>query len=103
VDLVVVGAHAAAVAAVLEAARRDKRVLVVLRSSLARDGTRLRRSLRTAGERVRRHVTVLPGAEVVCVDGVPSLEAVVIRRLRTGGLIGVNASAILFPPDHDEG
>jgi len=44
---------------------------------------------------VASQVTVLTGAEVVCVDGVHAVEAVVIRRIRTGQLIGVNASAIL--------
>lgn len=99
VDLVVVGIDVTTITAVLAAARRGKRVLVVVRSSLAREARPLRQSLRAAGDRVRRHVTVMTGAEVVCVDGISRIEAVVIRRLRTGELIGVNASAVLFPAD----
>jgi NADPH-dependent 2,4-dienoyl-CoA reductase/sulfur reductase-like enzyme len=82
-------------AAAIEAARRGLRVLVVIRTRRARFGGRLRRSVRAAGEGLHRQLTVLTGAEVVCVDGIHSVEAVVIRRIRTGRLIGVNASAIL--------
>jgi NADPH-dependent 2,4-dienoyl-CoA reductase/sulfur reductase-like enzyme len=95
VDLVIVGAHLAVMAAAIEAARRGLRVLVVIRSGRARFGGRLRRSVRAAGAGLHRQLTVLTGAEVVCVDGINSVEAVVIRRLRTGRLIGVNASGIL--------
>lgn len=95
VDLVIVGAHPPATAAAIESARRGLRVLVVIRSRRTGVDGRLRRSLRAAGENVQRKVTVLTGAEVVCVDGVHSVEAVVIRRVQTGRLIAVNASAIL--------
>jgi len=37
----------------------------------------------------------MTNAEVVCVDGVDGVEAVVIRHARTGRLCAVNASA--FP------
>ena len=40
-------------------------------------------------------ITVLTGAEVACVDGVKSIEAVVVRQQRTRRLIGFNASALL--------
>ena len=95
VDVVIVGARPAARGAAIEAARRGLRVLVVTRSRRARFAGRLRRSVRAAGEGARRQLTILTGAEVVCVDGIRSVEAVVIRRIRTGRLIGVNASAIL--------
>src|SRR5436190_13141776 len=48
----------------------------------------------TGGDTTRR-LAVVTGAERVCVDGIDSVEAVVIRRIRTGRLIGFNASAIL--------
>ena len=95
VDLVIVGAHRSATAAAVESARRGMRVLVVIRSRRTSVDEGLRRSLRAAGKAVRRQVTVLTGAEVVCVDGVHSVEAVVIRRMQTGRLLAVNASAIL--------
>jgi thioredoxin reductase len=102
VNLVIVGAHPAAAAAAIESARRGMRVLVVMRSRRTGVAGRLRRALRAAGESVRRQVTVLTGAEVVCVDGVHSVEAVVIRRVQTGRLIAVNASAISPPALHPE-
>jgi thioredoxin reductase len=95
VDLVIVGANARAAAAAIDAVRRGLRVLVVVRSRSARFGQRLRRSLRAAGEGLPRQLIIMTGAEVVCVDGVHSVEAVVIRRLRTGRLSEVNASAVL--------
>jgi hypothetical protein len=38
---------------------------------------------------------VITGAEVVCVDGLDDVEAVVIRHARTGRLSAVNASAFV--------
>jgi len=38
---------------------------------------------------------VMTHADVVCVDGVDGVEAVVIRHARTGRLSAVNASAFL--------
>ena len=43
---------------------------------------------------MQRSVTVFTNAEVVCVDGTDRVEAVVVRRIGTGQLIGVNAAAI---------
>jgi hypothetical protein len=40
-------------------------------------------------------LTVMTSAEVVCVDGVDGMEAVVIRDARTGRLCAVNATAFL--------
>src|SRR5688500_10335815 len=95
VDLVIVGARPPAKAAAITSASRGIRVLVVIRSRRAGDDERLRRSLRAAGENVQRQVTVLTGADGVCVDGGHAGEAVVIRRVQTGRLIAVNAPAIL--------
>ena len=92
VDVVIVGGDAEAVAATIDAVRRGQRVLVVMRtrrSGFARD---LRRAIGTS---VPAQITVLTGAEVACVDGVKSIEAVVVRQLRTRRLIGFNASALL--------
>ncbi len=105
VDLVVVGAHPAALAATLEAARGGWRVLVVIRSRRPPRVACLRRSVRAAGIDERRQLSVLTGADVVCADGIQAVEAVVIRRIRTGALIAVNASAIVAftradPPRH---
>ena len=70
------------------------RVLVVFGSTRVRLRRRLRRALRTAGRRVRRGVSVFTNAEVVCVGGLDRVEAVIVRRIGTGRLVGVNASAI---------
>ena len=37
----------------------------------------------------------MSSAEVVCVDGVDGVEAVVVRHVATGNLSAVNASAFL--------
>lgn len=95
VDLVVVGSHRSARDAALDAAQRGLRVLVVIRATRGRSGARLRDALRKAGHGLRRRVSVMTGAEVVCVDGVRSVEAVVVRRVRTGRLVAFNASAIV--------
>jgi thioredoxin reductase len=96
VDVVIVCGDAASVAAVIDASRRGKRVLVVIpprRASLARH---LRQSLLAAGVLSPRLVTIVTGSEVACVDGVNGIEAVVVRHVRTGRLTGFNASALLF-------
>jgi hypothetical protein len=82
VDLVVTGDETAAVAAALDAVRRGQRVLVVLRSDDARVVPRLRRLCGAA----KNQLTVITNAEVVCVDGVDGVEAVVVRYTRTGRL-----------------
>jgi hypothetical protein len=95
VDLVIVAGQQDVLVVTLEAAQRGLHVLVVIRSRRAPLAARLRRSLRAAGTGLARQVTVLTGSEVVCVGSVRTVEAVVIRRIRTGRLIGVNASAIV--------
>ena len=95
VDFVVVGDGVAARAAAVDALQQGRRVLIVLRSGDPRAGRRLRRCLRrTAGADVGR-LTVMTGGEVVCVDGVDAVEAVVLRHVRTGRLSAVNASAFV--------
>ena len=95
VDVVIAGDGSVARAAAVGALERGERVLVVLRSGDARVARRLRRTLLgTAGTDGRR-LSVMTGAEVVCVDGVNGVEAVVIRHAPTGHLSAVNASAFL--------
>lgn len=94
VDLVIVAGDSSAISAAIDAARRGMRVLVVIGSTRVPLIRRLRRALRAAGTRVRRGITVFTNAEVVCVDGLDRVEAVIVRRIGTGHLIGVNASAI---------
>ncbi len=94
-DLVIAGGGSAARAAAVSALQRGQRVLVVLRSADARIGQRFRRSvLRTEGVDGSR-LRVMTGAEVVCVDGVDGVEAVVVRHVSTGHLSAVNAPAFL--------
>ena len=90
VDLVVAGDASPSRAAAIEALRRGQRVLIVLQSADARMARRLRRSLRIAGGGGGQ-LTVATAAEVVCVDGVDGVEAVVVRGRRTGRLWAVNA------------
>jgi hypothetical protein len=90
VDLVVNGDERAAVAAAVDALRRGQRVLVVLHS-----GGRIVPRLRRLGRAARNQLTVMTNAEVVCVDGVHGVEAVVVRYMRTGRLCAVNTSAFL--------
>ena len=51
----------------------------------------------------KRQLTVMTNAEVVCVDGIDSVEAVVIRHRRTGRLRAVNASECLSCDDQRVG
>jgi thioredoxin reductase len=100
VDLVV-SSHLGACTAAIDALQRGQRVLVVVRSSDVRAGRRLRRCLCRMARAEGSQVTVITGAEVVCVDGVVGVEAVVIRYVRTGRLCAVNASA--FASDAESG
>jgi len=94
VDLVIVAGDSSAISAAIDAARRGMRVLVVIGSTRVPLMRRLRWALRAVGTRVRRNVTVFANAEVVCVDGLDRVEAVIVRRIDTGRLIGANASAM---------
>src|SRR5688572_1332466 len=91
VDLVVTGDESAAVAEAVDAVRRGQRVLVVLRSGGPRVVPRLRRLCQAA----KSQLTVMTNAEVVCVDGVGGVEAVIVRYIRTGRVRGVNTTAFL--------
>jgi hypothetical protein len=42
------------------------------------------------------NVTILHGAEIVCVDGLGQLECVVARRLRTGAVSAYGAAALFL-------
>jgi hypothetical protein len=95
VDLVISGDSRAARAAAVDALRRGGRVLVVLRSADPRRAQRLRRCLRKTAGVESGQLRVMAGAEVVCVDGVDAVEAVVVRHAPTGRLSAVNASAFV--------
>lgn len=95
VDVVIVGNNAAARAATIDAISRGLRVLVVIRLERLTLARRLRQAIRHAGRLAPGQLTVLTGAEVVCVDGVKSIEAVVVRRTRTRRLLGINTPALL--------
>ena len=95
VELVVAGDGEAALAAAFDAARGGRRVLVVLRSGQARAVQSYQRRLRREKKCDAGRLIVMTPAEVVCVDGVDGVEAVVIRHSRTGRLDAVNASAFL--------
>ena len=95
VDIVIAGATADAVAAAIDAAGQGNTVLVVIRTQRAPFTRLVRKRLAASGQGWDRQITVIPGAEIVCVDGVNAVEAVVIRHLRTGRLVGVNTSALM--------
>ncbi|MCC7031564.1 MAG: hypothetical protein IT179_01885 [Acidobacteria bacterium] len=93
VDLVIAGDGNAARAAAVSALRRGQRVLLVLGSAEVRVARRLRRILRGTADANGCQLHVVTNAEVVCVDGISAVEAVVIRHAATGRLSAVNASA----------
>lgn len=94
VDLVVIGGTAAGLETAIAAARDGRRVLVVDRSTSATGRRRVRRALADAGSDVRALVRVWTGFEVVCIDGVRGVEAVVLRCVKTGRLVAINASEV---------
>ena len=95
VDLVISGDGRAARAAAVDALRCGGRVLIVLRSDDARQAQRLRRFLLETAGADSGQLRVMASAEVVCVDGVDGVEAVVVRHAPTGRLSAVNASAFV--------
>jgi thioredoxin reductase len=95
VDLVIAGKGRAVCAAAASALQGGQRVLVVLRSADSRAAGRLRRTLRKTMGAGSGQLTIITSAEVVCVDGVDAVEAVVVRHVRTGHLSAVNTSAFL--------
>ena len=96
VDVVIAGDGDAARTAVVDALQRGQRVLVALRSADPAAGRRLRRGLLRIANVHRGQLTVMTSAEIVCVDGVDGVEAVVLRHPTTGRLSAVNASAVVF-------
>jgi len=95
VDLVIVGNASAARAATVSALQRGERVLVILRSADTRVARRLRRSLLDAAGADGNQLRFITNSEVVCVDGVNGVEAVVVRHAPTGCLSAVNAAAFV--------
>jgi hypothetical protein len=95
VDLVVTGDDTDALGAAFDATQRGLRVLLVLCSGDRKAVQSCRRNLRQPANCHGGQLTVVANAEVVCVDGVDGVEAVVIRRSPTGRLYAVNASAFL--------
>ena len=93
VDVVIVGADRAAIAATTAAAGQGQRVLVVMRSRRAEVVRRIRESLRQT-KSPQWAVKIVTGAEVACVDGVNAVEAVLVRDLKTGRLRGFNAAGL---------
>jgi tRNA U34 5-carboxymethylaminomethyl modifying enzyme MnmG/GidA len=76
VDLVVAGGDAVSVDAAIAAARRGQRVLMVIGPDDRTGVDHVRRALQSAGAVLRRRVTLMAEAEIVCVDGVGGVEAV---------------------------
>ena len=70
---------------------RSRRLAFCRRASSATASESLRKTAGADGGQLR----VMTGAEVVCVDGVDGVEAVVVRHAPTGRLSAVNASAFL--------
>jgi hypothetical protein len=93
VDLVIGGDTSAARAAAVSALQRGQRVLVVLGCADARVARRLRRTLLRTAAADGCQLSVMTSAEVVCVDGVDAVEAVVVRHAATGRVSAVNACA----------
>lgn len=93
VDVVVAGAGADVFTAAAAELQRRQRVLVLLGTGDARVARRLRRRLCRAALEYGGTCAVEHHAQVVCVDGVGCVEAVVFRHRRTGRLCAVNASA----------
>ena len=95
VDLVIAGNGSGARVVASGALRRGQRVLVVLRSADTRVARRLRKWCRETARTDAGQLSVMTDAEVVCVDGVDAVEAVVVRYSRSGRLSAVNASAFV--------
>lgn len=95
VDVVIAGSAGFVFAPAVSALERGGRVLVVVRGDNTAEVRRLGQRLRKAAGARRPQLFVMTNAEVVCVDGVGGVEAVVIRYVRTGRLCAVNASALL--------
>lgn len=102
VDVVVVGTSHVAFAAAVESAQRGKRVLVIARVRGPGLRRRIRRARRVAGAAHSRCITVITGAEVECIAGIRTVEAVLARDVQTGRRIDVNTTALLTFEDEPE-
>lgn len=95
VDVVIVGTTCAALTAAIDAAGRGKRVLVIGGSRGPDLRRRIRRARRIAGAARARQISVLTGAEVECVGGLRSVEAVLVRYVGTNRRVDVNTTGLL--------
>ncbi len=93
VDLVVAGIGSDTLAPAESALRQGRRVLVLLQTGDARVARRLGRRLRRVAHEHGGMCTVERRVDLVCVDGIDGVEAVVFRHRRTGRLVAVNAAA----------
>lgn len=99
VDVVITGSAGLVFAEAVTALQHRQRVLVVVRSGDIAETKRVCRRLRKVATAQSRCLLVMTNAEVVCVDGIDSVEAVVIRYVKTGRLRAVNASAFVACSD----
>lgn len=51
-----------------------------------------------AALRARANVTILHGAEIICVDGIGGLECIVVRQIHTGTVSAHTAAALFLLP-----
>jgi hypothetical protein len=102
VDVVVIGASQAALAAAVESAQSGKRVLVIAGVRGPGLRRRIRRARRVAGAALSSRITVITGAEVECIAGIRAVEAVLARYSQTGRRVDVNATALLTFEDEPE-
>lgn len=96
-DVVVAGAGRGVFVAAASALSGRRHVLVLLQSSDVRVARRLRRRLQAVARQHGASYGVEHGVDVVCVDGVGGVEAVVYRHRRTGRVDAVNAGAFTVP------
>ena len=102
VDVVVVGTNQSAFLAAIESAQSGKRVLLIAKTRGLELRRRVRRARRVAGAAPSKRITVLTGAEVECIAGIRTVEAVLARYVRTGRRVDVNAAALLTFEDEPE-
>jgi hypothetical protein len=102
VDVVVIGANHNALAAVVESALSGKRVLLITRMRGPDLRRRMRQLRKAAGAALSQRITVLAGAEVECIAGIRTVEAVLARYLQTGRRVDVNTTALLTFGDESE-
>lgn len=102
VDVVVIGANERALAWAVASAQDGKRVLVITRQRGPAIHRKLRRAQAAAGARAPLRITMLCGAEVECIGGVRSVEAVLARYLRSGRRVDANTTALMTFEDEPQ-